>query len=104
MVQAAGAPPSERAFARSLLPLARGDVGGARHAVFSELKREIMIRTDRHKYVVDALGRGFQLFDLMQDPQERRNLVGHPDAGAVECDLRERMLTWLVQTQIVRQD
>jgi arylsulfatase A-like enzyme len=105
VVDAAGAPPSKRAFARSLLPLARGDAGAApRDAVFSELKREIMIRTPRHKYVVDALGRGVQLFDLDADPQERRNLVGHPDCGRVEHELRDRILRWLVSTQVVSAD
>jgi arylsulfatase len=105
VVGAAGAPPSKRAFARSLLPLARGDTGAVpRDAVFSELKREIMVRTRRHKYVVDALGRGFQLFDLAADPHERRNLVGHPDYRAVEHELRDRILRWLVSTQVVSAD
>ncbi len=119
VVAAAGAPPSQRAFARSLLPLARGTgatgepgVPGAhvgsgapeRDAVFSELKREIMVRTMRHKYVVDARGRGFQLFDLQEDPREQRNLVGHPDYVGVERDLRERILTWLVSTQVISTD
>lgn len=109
VVDAAGLPPSGRAFARSLLPLARGQgaappAGAARDAVFSELKREIMVRTAAHKYVLDAQGRGFQLFDLEADPQERNNLVGHPDYGAVERDLRERVLTWLVTTQVVGAD
>src|SRR5262249_22340887 len=58
VVDAAGVPPSARAFARSLLPLARGAAGDARDAVYSELKREIMVRTARHKYVLDARGRG----------------------------------------------
>jgi arylsulfatase len=63
-----------------------------------------MIRTPRHKYVVDALGRGVQLFDLDADPQERRNLVGHPDYRRVEHELRDRILRWLVSTQVVSAD
>ena len=105
VVEAAGAPPSRRAFARSLLPLAAGRPDAApRDAVFSELKREIMIRTHRHKYVVDARACGYQLYDLQDDPHEQRNLVGHPDAAGVERDLRERILAWLVSTQVVRAD
>jgi choline-sulfatase len=105
VVEAGGAPPSERAFARSLLPLARGDSDAeARDAVFSELKKQIMIRTERHKYVVDAAGRGAQLFDLQEDPSEHRNLMGQAGTEGVERELRERMLRWLVSTQVVKKD
>ena len=105
VVEAGGAAPSARAFSRSLLPLARGDVDAPRRdAVYSELKREVMVRTERHKYAVDAEGRGFLLFDLEDDPHEQRNLVGHPDAAELERDLRDRMLRWMVSTQVVRKD
>jgi choline-sulfatase len=105
VVDAGGAPPSERAFSRSLLPLAREDADVRRRdAVYSELKREVMVRTERHKYAVDAEGRGFMLFDLEDDPNEQRNLVGHPEAAGIERDLRDRMLRWLVSTQVVRRD
>jgi arylsulfatase A-like enzyme len=70
--------------------------------VFSELKREVMVRTKQYKYAVDAQGAGYLLFDLEQDPHEQRNLIGHPAAAPIERDLRERLLTWLVSTQIER--
>jgi arylsulfatase A-like enzyme len=104
-VDAAGAPPSTRSFSRSLLPLTRGgsqDTASTRDAVFSELHREIMIRTARHKYVVDERGRGYLLYDLVEDPHEQRNLIGHPDVAEIERALRERLLTWLVSTQTSR--
>jgi arylsulfatase len=105
VVEAAGAEPSARAFARSLLPLATGSTGAeAREAVYSELKREIMVRDARHKYVVDEEGRGVQLYDLQSDPTEQRNMVGHPGYGQVEHELRERLLAWLVSTQVIRRD
>jgi arylsulfatase len=107
VVAAAGAPPSPRSFARSLLSLAAGAApaaGMTREAVFSELKREVMVRTARHKYAVDAKGCGYLLFDLERDPHEQRNLIGHPDAATIEHDLRERLLTWLVSTQVERVD
>ncbi len=72
--------------------------------MFSELNREIMVRTERHKYVVDGEGRGYLLFDLGDDPCEQRNLVGHPEAAGIERELRERMLRWLVSTQVVKGD
>ena len=105
VVEAGGAERSKRAFAKSLLPLARGDAGAERReAVFSELKRGIMIRTGRHKYAVDGEGRGALLFDLEDDPCEQRNLVGRPEAAEIERELREGMLKWLVSTQIVKGD
>jgi arylsulfatase len=107
VLDAGGAGPSRRAFARSLLPLARAGANeglgageGPREAVYSELKREIMVRDARYKYVVDAQGRGVQLYHLEADPTEQRNLVGHPEQRRVEQDLRERLLTWLVSTQV----
>jgi hypothetical protein len=63
-----------------------------------------MVRTERHKYAVDGEGRGFMLFDLEEDPHERRNLVGHADFQLIEAELRERLLRWLVSTQVVRRD
>jgi arylsulfatase len=109
VVDAGGAAPSRRAFARSLLPLARGVQGAGegerpREAVYSELKREIMVRDGRYKYVVDAEGRGVQLYHLEADPTEQRNLIGYPEHRQVERDLRERLLTWLVSTQVTNRD
>lgn len=118
-VDAAGAPASLRSFSRSLLPLAHltvhGDpnrpidhtgatalAAGPRDLVFSELKREVMVRTDRYKYALDAQGRGFLLFDLHDDPHERCNLLGHPSMAKIERELRDQVLTWLVRTQVAR--
>lgn len=50
-----------------------------------------MLRTERHKYAVHEDGAGYMLYDLAEDPQERNNLIGHPDARAIERDLRERL-------------
>jgi arylsulfatase A-like enzyme len=102
VLEAAGVEPSPRAFARSLLPLARGEAASLHDAVFSEVHRTIMIRTPQYKYAVDPQGRGYLLHDLLADPREQRNLVGHPDYREVERDLRERMFAWLVSTQVER--
>lgn len=39
-----------------------------------------------------------QLFDLVLDPQEMRNLVDDPDSAAVLADLRGRLETWMRET------
>jgi arylsulfatase len=102
VVDAAGAPPSNRSFSRSLLPLASGEVSQTRDAVFSEVAGDVMIRTERHKYAADRQGRGYLLHDLREDPVEQRNLIGHPECAAVERALRERMLVWFLSTQVTR--
>ena len=83
VLEAAGAA-SERAFAKSLLPLARGETELSHDAVFSEVQRTVMARDERYKYAVDPQGRGYQLHDMEADPFEQRNLVGHPDFTEVE--------------------
>ena len=102
VVEAGEAPPSQRAFAKSLLPLARGEVDELHEAVYSEVNRTIMVRTPQYKYAVDPQGRGYLLHDMEVDPREQQNLLGHPDHAGTERDLRERLLAWLVSTQVQR--
>jgi arylsulfatase A-like enzyme len=97
---AAGADPWPQSFGRSLLSAAGGQSATVRDAVFAELHRHVMVRTERHKYAVDEQGRGYLLYDLVDDPHEQRNLIGHPDTRAVEAALRERLLGWLLSTQV----
>ncbi|NED96644.1 choline-sulfatase [Phytoactinopolyspora alkaliphila] len=89
----AGIPEEDRLpmQAASLLPLLEGDPPGER-AVFSEYHVEkvraacFMVRAGDHKYIyID--GHGTQLFDLANDPDERHDLSGHPEAAAVETRL-----------------
>lgn len=56
--------------------------------------RATMIRTDRWKYV---LFEGFrpQLFDLVNDPRELRDLGAEPDYESIRGELHERLFTWL---------
>ena len=72
------------------LPFEKGKgVDGIRHP---DAK---MVRTDRWKYCY-YVGEGAELFDLKADPQERHNLSGQPEVRAVEEDLRQRILDWLI--------
>ncbi len=41
----------------------------------------------------------FELYDLLNDPNERTNLVGHPEYEQVFWDLRQRLLNWMEATQ-----
>lgn len=76
-----------------------------RQVVFSEIGDgplgNVMVRTRRWKYVVDRDGRGVMLFDLHEDPQERENLLGHPDFAHIEREMRDRLLAFLTGCQVM---
>jgi arylsulfatase A-like enzyme len=99
LLEAAGRDPSKRAFGRSLTPLLTGETTQLHDAVFSEVNQITMLRTETHKYALDSEGDGFMLYDLVQDPDERANLIGHPDHADLEAELRERVLQWLMRAQ-----
>jgi choline-sulfatase len=84
-----------RSFAAQVLdPTAPG-----RDAVFSEhaLKSEVanyMIRTDRYKYVLNDGGTCDELYDLIEDPDELRNLIDDPALAETARELRSRLVAW----------
>lgn len=59
--------------------------------------RATMIRTATHKLIHRAHGQS-ELYDLVADPRELRNLHGQPPAAAVQQALERRMLDWYVET------
>ncbi len=103
-VEAAGGALSPRRFAKSLLPLARGEVKEVRPTAISEISgggagvSRMMVRDLRYKYWVDE--RGETLFDLDGDPLEQRNLAADPAHEAVLHSMREKLLTHLRGTQV----
>jgi arylsulfatase A-like enzyme len=106
LLEALGLEPSRRCLGRSLWPLLEDSHRAHRDAVFSEVATQgvygTMIRTPRYKYATDHTGAGYQLFDLDADPDERRNLAGHPDFAAVEDELRDRLLRFHLEAQVRR--
>ncbi len=62
-----------------------------------------MILTERHKLIYYPVGHHFQLFDLHEDPEERRDLAGDPSAKRVLAELNDLLVgelygsdeTWL---------
>lgn len=93
----------------SLEPLIAGRIASVRDAVFSEYQHteRAMVRTERWKLVYRTAraptdwyepvepptGRGFELYDLLNDPEEMHDLSGAPDPDIVE-DLLDRLATW----------
>jgi arylsulfatase A-like enzyme len=102
LLDLAGAAPYAACDGRSLVPLLEQPHApappGWRDAVFSELRGEHMVRTDRYKYTYRAGEAGHELFDLVNDPLELRNLAGKPEWESVERASRDRLLDWLVRT------
>ena len=56
-----------------------------------------MCRTERLKYVRRAYETD-ELYDLARDPGETRNRIADPDYREAAWELRERMLTWYMET------
>lgn len=81
----------------SLAPILSGQADAATREAIAEYAAEgvvapsRMVRSGDHKYVFTR-GLPPLLFDLRRDPQELRNLSGHPDYAAIEAALRRRLL------------
>ena len=56
-----------------------------------------MCRTERLKYVRRAY-ESDELYDLVDDPGETRNLIGDPAYRGDEVELKERLLAWYMAT------
>ncbi|GAH40666.1 unnamed protein product, partial [marine sediment metagenome] len=79
----------------SLWPVLRRPSTKLREAVLSEVghqgRRNMMIRTERCKYAVHEDGQPYMLYNLVRDPGEQTNLLGHPKAQEIERQMRERL-------------
>jgi len=62
-----------------------------------EHTKAVMCRTATHKYV-RRLYEEDELYDLVRDPRELTNVIHDAAYADVLADLRERMLTWYVET------
>ena len=78
----------DESFARYRFEKGKG-VGGIRHP---DAK---MVRSDRYKYN-HYVGQGDELYDLVEDPGEFRNLAGDPDYRRIVDELKGAMLDWLI--------
>ncbi len=59
--------------------------------------KAVMCRTADHKYVHRLYERD-ELYDLGDDPAELRNLIDDPDHAPLVAELRQRLLTWFLDT------
>jgi len=61
--------------------------------------RRKMVRTRRWKYVHDAMGGEDELYDLVNDPWESRNVVSDSGNAAVVSEMRLRLADWMIRTE-----
>lgn len=62
-----------------------------------EHSKAVMCRTQTHKYV-RRLYEKDELYDLVNDPQELRNQIDNPTYAKTLADLKERLLTFYLET------
>jgi arylsulfatase A-like enzyme len=88
----AGVPPLEGADGLDLTPLVRGDVGALRSGLFTRYAKVQRAWTEtRFKLIRYPVVDTTQLFDLAEDPYERRDLASDP-AFAAERERLEALL------------
>ena len=92
LAEIGGADAPDGCCGHSLLPALEGKVAG-RELLHSRIGHFAGIRNDRYRYT-GFLGEGTdcELFDLLDDPAETRNLVNDPAMTAIISDLRTTLL------------
>ncbi len=83
---------------KSIMPLLTGGTGGHdRIVVFSEYGPTRMIRYGEWKYVHRYPYGPHELYNLKEDAEERRNLVGDASQRELASSLREMLADWFVR-------
>ena len=70
---------------------------GLQHGEGPEHSKAVMCRTRDHKYV-RRLYESDELYDLRVDPDELHNLVDDPTCAGVLAQLKDRLLTFFLET------
>ena len=90
--------------AASLLPVVMGEADQVHDAVFSEIANgesfNYMVRNSQWKWYIHGKNGRECLFDMIADPHEMVNLARSPEHADTAQRLRDRMLTFLMSTQL----
>ncbi len=96
LLELAGADIPDTVDGHSLLAAARGDASPVReHLAIEHSGYGHAITDSRYKYIRYPEDGTEQLFDLVDDPTECTNLVGHPDLAEVLSTMRDRLIRHL---------
>jgi arylsulfatase A-like enzyme len=102
IVEAVGGGLTANRFAKSLLPIAKGEADHVRPIATSEIGDKpplrVMARDDRYKYWADEERE--YLFDLKADPLEEHELSADPQHHETLNQMREKLLIHLRSTQV----
>lgn len=86
-----------------MMGILHGDRDDHRDVVLSEVayqgRQSFMVRTERHKYAMDSSGRGYALYDLLEDPLELNNLVDLDKQHDLVQQMRDHLLRRLTSTE-----
>jgi arylsulfatase A-like enzyme len=97
----------------NLLPLATGESTGwdrdlyyhfYENPGFHGVARHYGVRTDRYKLVYYYRNDEWELFDLLEDPDDQVNLYGEPGYEAIEADLKQRLGALRERYQVPEED
>ena len=99
-----GSKPSERSLGKSFTDAFEKKDYEHRDNVLSEIcffdgNKKYMLRNQRYKYAVTENGRSFMLFDLIDDPEEQKNLIGTEKGNEIEPEMREELFKRLIKSQ-----
>ncbi len=99
LCELAGAPTPEGLEGRSLVPVVRGEKRQVRDSLFAAYRHvQRMVRDERWKLISYPQAGRLQLFDLRDDPWERRDLSGDPAHAGRLAALQERLRVWQRET------
>lgn len=99
LVEEAGGTLEYQQFAKSLSPILAGSSASVRDSAISEIKGEYMFMTREWKMVVNREGQVYQLFRLVDDPNEATNLAGTPECRTTEAHLNSQLLERLTRAK-----
>jgi arylsulfatase len=105
MLEIAGAQQLAGSEGRSLLSQILGGPEGVnanegKEVVFSEVYGFSMVRNDRYKMAIDdASQRAVEFYDLLEDPEEVRNLVYDSSIASIKNELFDRHIVRLLENQ-----
>ena len=90
-----GLPAQERLQGEDLSPLLDDPSRSVRDAAFSvaPMREGFLLRTDEYAYIQygEDAAKGIELYDMLKDPRQYRNLANDPDCAATVTEYRERM-------------
>jgi arylsulfatase A-like enzyme len=105
LLDALGLNPLQMSLGQSLGHMFAEPAAHHRAEVLSEIfyggSRNTMVKTQRHKYVMDQHGMGYMLYDMQQDPDEQHNLIGNPENRDTENEMRDALLRRLTTSAFV---